>query len=558
MTQVDPASAPNDLDTPIVITGTGFTAGMTVTLGNTQLPDATWVSSTTLTATVPWGLNPGVYTLTVAQSRWAIGQPAECLYGDGRHRRVERWQPVRRASVSDCRQPYHPDDALRTPLASGDIPQSRRRRDLVVEVFRLVCKRPRARSYSPNRLYIYSSGVGASLQRSDDEGDTWVRLTTSFPVTQTLGCDCEPSYRPYAHPTASGTAYVAACGGSDEVPSGLIKSLDYGQTFTPAVNGLTDTQVTALAFHPTDPMTMYVGTANGNLFYSHNGGDTWHYASKPVGYVGTLAVNPFGAHEVWVSVYSQQGDPCAILKSANADLTDWTAIVPDPEQSQCATAIQFAPTTSGTIALAADALWKSIDGGDTWSNVWPTETYGEIVNHAAFHPTDSNSLYAATMRTGIQKSVNGGITWTVANQGLAAAFPDQMTVVSDQPGTVYAKFASWQGVFKTTRGGQSWQFLPTPNGTPSSVLADPFQPLRVYVGTGRNGRIYISDDGGQTWPVYGVITPPTKYAGCFMSPEVLRADPAHPGTLLCGVGYTCGGNWSSSTGQHFPQHRLWR
>jgi hypothetical protein len=66
VTAVDPASAPNDLDTPIVITGTGFTAGLTVMLGNTQLPDAGWVSSTTLTATVPWGLDPGVYTLTVA------------------------------------------------------------------------------------------------------------------------------------------------------------------------------------------------------------------------------------------------------------------------------------------------------------------------------------------------------------------------------------------------------------------------------------------------------------------------------------------------------------
>ena len=73
VTAVDPASAPNDLDPPIVITGTGFTAGMTVTLGNTQLPDAGWVSSTTLTATVPWGLDPGVYTLTVTNPNGQSG-----------------------------------------------------------------------------------------------------------------------------------------------------------------------------------------------------------------------------------------------------------------------------------------------------------------------------------------------------------------------------------------------------------------------------------------------------------------------------------------------------
>ena len=63
--EVDPSSAPNDLDTPIVITGTGFTAVPTVTLGSTVLEEVGWVSSATLTAIVPWGMDPGVYDLTV-------------------------------------------------------------------------------------------------------------------------------------------------------------------------------------------------------------------------------------------------------------------------------------------------------------------------------------------------------------------------------------------------------------------------------------------------------------------------------------------------------------
>jgi hypothetical protein len=71
---VDPTSTPNDLDTSIVITGTGFTAGLSGTLvitpplaylGDTALEEIIWVNTTTLSATVPWGLEPGVYTLTV-------------------------------------------------------------------------------------------------------------------------------------------------------------------------------------------------------------------------------------------------------------------------------------------------------------------------------------------------------------------------------------------------------------------------------------------------------------------------------------------------------------
>ena len=74
VTDVDPTGAPNDLDTPMVITGTGFSAELsgtlvitqpTVYLGAVSLEDVGWVSSATLTATVPWGLDPGVYTLTV-------------------------------------------------------------------------------------------------------------------------------------------------------------------------------------------------------------------------------------------------------------------------------------------------------------------------------------------------------------------------------------------------------------------------------------------------------------------------------------------------------------
>jgi hypothetical protein len=75
VTAVDPTVAPNDLDTPIIITGTGFTAELSGTLvitqptaylGATALEDVNWVSTTTLTATVPWGLITGTYTLTVS------------------------------------------------------------------------------------------------------------------------------------------------------------------------------------------------------------------------------------------------------------------------------------------------------------------------------------------------------------------------------------------------------------------------------------------------------------------------------------------------------------
>ncbi len=61
---VAPATARNDIDTSVTITGAGFatdaTGAMapTATLGTTPLTNVSFVDSSTLTATVPWGMNP--------------------------------------------------------------------------------------------------------------------------------------------------------------------------------------------------------------------------------------------------------------------------------------------------------------------------------------------------------------------------------------------------------------------------------------------------------------------------------------------------------------------
>ena len=54
-----PAVAPNDRDTPVVVSGSGFLSGATATLGTTPLTAVVVVSDTTLTATVPPGISPG-------------------------------------------------------------------------------------------------------------------------------------------------------------------------------------------------------------------------------------------------------------------------------------------------------------------------------------------------------------------------------------------------------------------------------------------------------------------------------------------------------------------
>lgn len=65
VTQVDPATAPNDVDTQVSISVIGFNNTPQIFLGETELFDVTLVSETELTAIVPWGLVPGDYDLRV-------------------------------------------------------------------------------------------------------------------------------------------------------------------------------------------------------------------------------------------------------------------------------------------------------------------------------------------------------------------------------------------------------------------------------------------------------------------------------------------------------------
>jgi len=531
VTGIAPDSAPNDLDTPIIITGTDFTSVPTVTLGSTLLDDVGWVSSTTLTATVPWGLDPGVYTLTVENPSGEVDSLANAftvtqsigvwnageLYGG----RVERLvlNPLTPTTL------YATTDrvGLFRSLDGGEswsLKLSPGADYLAIDPL------------SPNRIYVksYPTQLGQSLYRSDDEGETWIPLTTTFPITYTSGYDCWGGFGTYPHPSNPGTVYFHACD-NGEGKSGLIKSTNWGQDWEPVINGLTDTQVTTLAFHPDDPDIMVLGTAGGNVFRTLDGGDWWDHASKPLGYVATLAIDPFGDHELWVSSLNAYGDPCALLKSSNAGLTTWTALAPDPVQSVCAASIDFAPTVSGTVFIAGMNDYKTTDGGDTWDTFGPPNV---SIQDITPHPTDPGTIYIGDTKFGIHITSDGGATWEIANQGLTAVVPQQIETVRNQPDVVYALASG--DIYKGTRGGGVWQSLPI--SRTGSFLVDPVTPTHVYAGQG--DYVYASTDGGDTWPTRVELVPPAQYSECNQFPNALLGIPGQPGTLLAGMQHYCG------------------
>lgn len=548
VTDVEPLEGPNDLDVAIVITGTGFAPTPTARLAGTRLNDVAWVSMTRLTAQVPWGMDPGIYGLTVTNPApgafdAALADAFTVTEGVGVWNAGELYG----GQVSDIL--INPETPQRLYAEVQDIGLFRSDDGGATWDFKFApgADHTAMDPLSPDRLYVFGRPrADGDLWRTDDGGESWIPLTTTYPITQTSGRDCWEREKVYP---ISGTVYASACGGDGDF-SGVISSTNHGKTWEPAIEGLTDTQVTDLAFHPTDSLTMYAGTANGNVFITHNGGASWTFAARPVSYVHELDVNPFGGDRVWVvaDTFMYGGEP-AVLKSTDASATGWVSMPPTVAHTNFIDDFfAFAPGTWGETyseTVFVSSGYKTHNGGESWTSFGPESAHVyDYIYAFTPHPTDTQTLYAAVTGAGVYKTTDGGTSWRVANQGLTGIVPDRLHPVPDRPDTLYTLDQKRIGAYKATQGGAVWQELPVTGTT--SLLVDPVTTTRVYAAW-QDAIVRISSDGGRTWPASHRIVPEPP-PGEGYSVNVMKANPDQPGELLAGLSHT-GEGYDTETGE---------
>ena len=180
-------------------------------------------------------------------------------------------------------------------------------------------------------------------------------------------------------------------------------------------------------------------------------------------------------------------------------------------------------------ASASGGLLKTINGGNTWENVFDSQTTVSI-GDVAINPTDPNVVWVGTGEAnnrqssswgdGIYKSTDGGKTWK--HMGLRESQHIGRIVIDPQDtDVVYVAAVGrlWgpnreRGVFKTTDGGVTWQHVLAINentgavdlimdpANPKVILAAAYQRRRTgwgFNGGGPESGIYKSVDAGRTW-----------------------------------------------------------
>ena len=299
----------------------------------------------------------------------------------------------------------------------------------------------------------------------------------------------------------------------------------------------------AIAIDPRDSNVVYIGTALGGVWKSTNGGDNWTPLSDkmPSLAIGALALDPANPD----IVYAGTGEP-----------------------------------TLGLDNYYGAGILKSTDGGQNWLLIGADTFAGMGISKIIVDPTDSNTIYASSARTGnegasfpsrgVFKSTDGGQSW----EGLLGCSDASCNGVTDfgyaatNPPTLFAG-AYGYGVFRSTDGGTNWQLLG--NGLPDPdqfnirrIVLDvsPSDPSVVYasmhigIPNQYDGAVlFKSSDAGQSWAQIPIGPERFNFCGqqCWYSHELaVHPDQSRHRTSR---GDGCLRRWRRHTGQSTPYRR---
>jgi photosystem II stability/assembly factor-like uncharacterized protein len=291
-------------------------------------------------------------------------------------------------------------------------------------------------------------------------------------------------------------------------------------------------RVRALLVHPYFPERMWAGGVAGGIWTTANGGQSW----APVDdFLANLAVTSLVLHPVQPAImYAGTGEGffngdairgAGIFKSIDGGTT-WSRL-PATANSFFDYVNRLAVSPNGAVLLAAtrSGLGRSADGGATWQSV----AEGNALD-VDFHPNDSNRAVASGYDGFLRYTTDGGLTWSTPTVPLGA---DRIEVAyaRSQPSVVYASADLGGGaIFKSTDGGRRYDLVSVPGHLygqgwyDNALWVDPTDPDVLIVG---GIDLWRSLDGGLSFdPIsFWAIAPLSAHA----DQHVIVAHPGYDG-----------------------------
>lgn len=322
--------------------------------------------------------------------------------------------------------------------------------------------------------------------------------------------------------------YFGATGG------GVWRTQDGGQTWANISDGYFGGSIGAVAVSEWDNNVIYVGggevTVRGNvssgngIWKSEDAGKTWQYKGLPTSrHIPRMRVHPRNADLVYAAVmgdlYKSSADRGVYRSKDGGD--SWEKILFVNEDAGAVDLILdplnprviYASTwrirrTPYSLESGGEGsgLWKSTDGGDTWTELsqkkgMPQGTLGII--GIAVSPVKRDRVWAIVeaAKGGVFRSEDGGETWMQVNTERAlrqrAWYYSRIYADTEDEDGVYVVNVDYH---KSTDGGKTFEALRAPHGDHHDLWIAPEDPKRMIMGD--DGGAQVSFDGGENWSTY--------------------------------------------------------
>ena len=238
--------------------------------------------------------------------------------------------------------------------------------------------------HGPTTRYYVAGGNG--LHRSTDGGKSW-KILTSWQTEEILCAVPDP--------VDSALIYVGT-------PQGIFKTTDDGKTWNKSMRGFKTWFVQKLILDVRDRRVLYA-TAEDDLYRTTDGGEHW----KPV-HVGVPAVQ---------TVFQLPSAPFTLLVGTEDGgvccSSDGGATWGIGHGLEGASVYALAASPTGHALYAAGwktGLWTSHDGGGTWVRLWDCPDADAIFS-IFIDPADEKYVLVGTVDAGVYESFDSGRTW---------------------------------------------------------------------------------------------------------------------------------------------------
>lgn len=286
-----------------------------------------------------------------------------------------------------------------------------------------------------------------------------------------------------------------------------------GVTTRDDINGVGRTN--CLAFHPTDPNTMILGTPSGGVWRSYDGGASWVSTSDnlPTLGVSALAYHPTNPDIIYMGTGDRDHNDApgmGVMMSTDGGL-NWDFKNNGIENLTIGDLLIHPNNPDIIIVGTNDGIYRSTDAGGTWSfESLSASDYRDL----EFHPTNPDIVYA-TGGGKFYRSEDAGEEWDWVNDGIQSGYRMVIAPSPVNPNIVYACTSSQTEFHKFFKSSDTGMTFETMSNAPNilgwaadgssdggqawydfCLVADPVDSNTVYIG---GIRMKKSTDAGQTW-----------------------------------------------------------